>query len=73
NQNFGQPYPNYGNSLNSQTQATRNTQKRTYVVKAGDTVASVANKNGISILSLCRLNMLSTNEPLQPGRMLKLR
>ncbi|MDE6408725.1 MAG: peptidoglycan DD-metalloendopeptidase family protein [Muribaculaceae bacterium] len=73
NQNFGQPYPNYGNSLNSQPQATRNTQKRTYVVKAGDTVASVANKNGISILSLCRLNMLSTNEPLQPGRMLKLR
>lgn len=48
-------------------------KRKTYVVKTGDTVASVAHKNGISILSLCRLNMLSTNDILQPGRMLKIR
>lgn len=49
------------------------TAKSTYVVRLGDTVKSVARKHGISELTLCRLNMLSTNEPLTPGRMLKLR
>ena len=59
---------NYASPANANQQG-----KHTYIVKAGDTVASVAKKNGISVLSLCRLNMLSTNDPLQPGRMLKLR
>ncbi|MDE7414332.1 MAG: peptidoglycan DD-metalloendopeptidase family protein [Muribaculaceae bacterium] len=47
--------------------------RTTYVVKAGDTVGSVAMKNGISVLTLCRLNMLSSNSTLTPGRMLKVR
>ena len=48
-------------------------RRSTYVVKPGDTVVSVARDAGISVLTLCRLNMLSTTDPLQPGRMLKLR
>lgn len=47
--------------------------KSTYVVKAGDTLPSVARQAGISVLSLCRLNMLSTTDILTPGRMLRLR
>ncbi|MDE6559491.1 MAG: peptidoglycan DD-metalloendopeptidase family protein, partial [Muribaculaceae bacterium] len=47
--------------------------KSTYIVKEGDTINSVARKNGISVLSLCRLNMLSSTDVLKPGRMLKLR
>ncbi|MDE6811317.1 MAG: peptidoglycan DD-metalloendopeptidase family protein [Muribaculaceae bacterium] len=50
-----------------------NSGKSTYIVRSGDTINSVARKNGISVLSLCRLNMLSTSDELQPGRMLKLR
>lgn len=47
--------------------------KRTYVVRTGDTIASVARKAGITTLALCRLNMLSSSDKLQPGRMLRLR
>ena len=47
--------------------------KGTYVVKAGDTVSSIASKAGISTLTLCRLNMLSTTDDLKPGTMLRLR
>lgn len=47
--------------------------KHTYVVKAGDTIASVAKKNGISVLTLCRLNGLSSTDKLPTGRMLRVR
>ena len=47
--------------------------KSTYIVKAGDTIGSVSRDFGISVLTLCRLNMLATTDALQPGRMLKLR
>lgn len=55
------------------TAATAGTGKSTYVVRQGDTIASVARKNGVSVLTLCRLNALSSDDALQPGRMLKLR
>lgn len=71
NQSNGGMYTD--NSSTATNNAARMPQRKTYVVRAGDTVGSIAHKNGISILSLCRLNMLSTNESLQPGRMLKLR
>lgn len=53
----------------SGTGASRNT----YVVRVGDTIGSIARKHGMSVLTLCRLNMLSSSDSLQPGRMLKLR
>lgn len=49
------------------------TGKSTYIVRVGDTLASVCRHTGISLLTLCRLNMLSSTDALQPGRMLKLR
>ncbi len=72
---------NYGmsgyNSVNSggmsSTAFPGDYQKRTYVVKAGDTLSSVARKTGVSVNSLCRLNMLSSSDSLEPGRMLKLK
>ena len=58
----------------SSTKAPKqSTDRSTYVVKIGDTVQSVARTAGISVLTLCRLNMLSTYEALEPGRMLRLR
>lgn len=48
-------------------------EKRTYVVKTGDTIVSVAAQAGISTLTLCRLNMLSSTDTLKPGTMLRLR
>lgn len=56
-----------------QTANIANGNRATYVVRNGDTIASIARNNGISVLTLCRLNMLNTTDQLQPGRMLKLR
>jgi len=47
--------------------------KRTYVVRQGDTPVTVAQRAGISVMRLCQLNMIQDNEPLQIGRMLKLK
>ena len=48
-------------------------QRRTYVVRTGDTLATIATKTGLSEQRLIQLNMLSAAVPLQPGRMLRLR
>ena len=47
--------------------------KGTYVVRPGDTIASVAQRAGISKLALCRLNALNSSSTLSPGTMLRLR
>lgn len=47
--------------------------RSTYVVRYGDTIASVAAKFGIPVLKLCNLNMLSMTDALEVGRMIKLR
>ncbi len=47
--------------------------KSTYVVRAGDTLASIASRCGQSVQRLCRLNGLSDASDLQVGSMLKLR
>lgn len=47
--------------------------KRTYVVRQGDTAKSIARRAGISVLRLCQLNMIKASDPLQVGRMLKIR
>lgn len=47
--------------------------KSTYIVRPGDTIAVVARKTGLTTLALCRLNMLSSTDRLEPGRMLRLR
>lgn len=47
--------------------------RRTYVVRQGDTPVTIAQRAGISVMRLCQLNMIRDDEPLQTGRMLKLR
>lgn len=47
--------------------------KRTYVVRQGDTPATVAARAGISVLDLCRLNMIKADDNLEVGRMIKLK
>lgn len=65
-------YPTTADAMAQPTPAVSST-KHTYVVKTGDTIAAVAKKNGISVLTLCRLNSLSSTDQLQPGRMLRVR
>lgn len=48
------------------------TGKRTYVVRHGDTPKSIARRAGISVATLCRLNMIKESAPLEVGRMLKI-
>jgi len=48
-------------------------RKSTYIVREGDTVSKIAKRAGITTLRLCQLNFITENEPLAPGRMLKLR
>lgn len=47
--------------------------RRTYIVRMGDTPASIARANGISLLKLCQLNSISETENLETGRMLRVR
>lgn len=48
-------------------------KESTYIVRYGDTPESIARQAGISVMRLCQLNMLQQTEPLQIGRMLKLK
>ncbi len=48
-------------------------ERRTYVVKVGDTLERIAARAGVSVLQLCQLNFISEAEPLKPGVMLRLR
>ncbi len=47
--------------------------RRTYIVKQGDTLQSISKRSGISVMRLCQLNMLTENIPLEIGRMIKLK
>lgn len=48
-------------------------EKRTYVVKSGDTLERIAARAGVSVADICRLNGFTAAEPLQPGSMIRLR
>ncbi len=51
----------------------RKNNKDTYIIRQGDSLESISRKTGTPILTLCRLNMLSSDSKLKPGRMLRLR
>lgn len=63
-------FPAASSSTNNYNQPS---PRRTYVVRYGDTVKSVAKKTGTRVLKLCQLNSLNENDPLEVGRMLILR
>lgn len=80
--NFSTGAVDYGQDMQraSKTQQTNTLlmgnilpEKRTYIVREGDTPATIAHRAGISVMKLCQLNMISDTEPLQIGRMLKLK
>jgi membrane-bound lytic murein transglycosylase D len=48
------------------------TMKELYIVKRGDSLWRIANRNGITIARLKRLNTLNDNTVLQPGQVLVL-
>lgn len=48
-------------------------EKRTYVVKAGDTLSKIAARAGVSVIELCKMNFISEADPLVPGTMIRLR
>lgn len=62
----------------AKTKAPVATQKKTpslakkqfYTVRSGDTLYRVANKHGISVNELCRLNNIDRNKIIQPGQKL---
>jgi LysM repeat protein len=54
------------------TTATKLADPTTYVVKAGDTLLSIADEHGLSITELMRLNQLKTLE-LREGQLLRLK
>jgi LysM repeat protein len=45
-------------------------KKRFHEVRTGDTLYRIANKYGISVKELCRLNNISQNKIIQPGQKL---
>ena len=47
--------------------------KRTYVVKMGDTLEKIAGLAGTSVLEICKLNFISEHDALVPGTMIRLR
>jgi len=47
--------------------------KATYVVRKGDTLGKIAQRNGVTIKELCRLNGISKNSTLREGQKLKVK
>lgn len=47
--------------------------RRTYIVRQGDTLQSISQRSGVSVMRLCQLNMLTEFAPLETGRMIKLK
>ena len=70
--------PNSAELIKAVTQAVPATQKeqvshtkeRYYEVHQGDTLYRIAKQHGISVDELCRLNTITTNDPIHPGQKL---
>lgn len=55
------------------TGSTNTTTKKTYTVKKGDTLGSIARKNGTTVDKLCKLNGLKTSSVLKVGQKLRVK
>lgn len=44
-----------------------------YRIRSGDTLSGIARKNGTSVSTLCRLNRISKNATIYPGKNLRVR
>ena len=60
-------------SKNNSTSGTSTSGASTYTVKSGDTLYSIAKRNGTTVKKLCQLNGIKENGKLRVGQKLKLR
>ena len=56
---------------NNYNSASFNGEKLFHKVEAGETLASIARKRGVTIDQLCKLNHLNRNTRVSAGRMLR--
>ena len=64
------PVPSKSKALAPQKKPTDTGKKRYHKVRSGDTLYRIANKYGISVKELCRLNNIGQNAIIQPGQKL---
>jgi LysM repeat protein len=62
-----------GATRNTSTKGKRSGRKRTYKVKAGDTLSEIAAKTGVPLEQIQRLNPALDSQSLQTGEKIKLR
>lgn len=55
------------------TDSNKTTTKKTYTVKKGDTLGSIARKNGTTVDKLCKLNGLKSSSVLKVGQKLRVK
>lgn len=61
------------NSSSKTKQSSSSQTAKTYVVQDGDTLTSIAQKEGVSVSSLVSINNLSSAEDIQAGQTIRLR
>ncbi len=59
-----------GRNLVAKGSASKPAKPKTYRVRRGDTLWSIARRHGLSVKQLCRLNRISPRKPLRPGQRL---
>lgn len=68
-----QEHPQPIRTAATRTSGSSGSGAATYTVRKGDSLGKIANRNGISLQTLCRLNGIKTTTKIQPGQRLKLR
>lgn len=48
-------------------------KSKNYTIKRGDSLSRIASRNGVTVKQLCKLNGITTNTKLTPGKRLRLR
>ncbi len=57
----------------SKSKSTSSNSAKTYTIKRGDSLSRIASRNGVTVRQLCKLNGLTTNSKLIPGKKIRLR
>ncbi len=68
-----QSHPQPARPVATRSSGSSGSGAATYTVRKGDSLGKIANRNGITLQKLCRLNGLKTTSKIQPGQKLKLR
>lgn len=60
-------------STQKKTYKVANKDRKTYKVKKGETLSKIAQKNGISVTTLCRLNGIKKTDKIRVGQTLRIK